>query len=126
MSNFSSNNDIEYDSNGDRNKTLTVEEYLEKTGPYVNNIINILKKSDKWKIQLTIANKFISSINNNEDYVMDSKRDNIETMIANKADELIKELFDSLKIDIRIIWNQWKAVSYSSLRFIYCIINDII
>ena len=37
---------------------------------------------------------------------MDSKRDNIETMIANKADELIKELFDSLKIDIRIIWNQ--------------------
>ena len=34
VSNFWSNNYIEYESNGDRNKTLSVEEYLTKISPY--------------------------------------------------------------------------------------------
>ena len=38
--------------------TLSVEEYLNKIRPYLKDIINNLKKSDTWKIQLTIANKF--------------------------------------------------------------------
>ena len=47
MNNFWSNNYIEYESNGDRNKTLSVEEYLNKIGPYFKkNMINNLKKSD--------------------------------------------------------------------------------
>ena len=46
VSNFWSNNYIEYESNGDRNKTLSVEEYLNKISPYLKDIINILKKSD--------------------------------------------------------------------------------
>ena len=61
---FWSNNYIEYESNGGRNKTLSVEEYLNKIGPYLKDIMNNLKKSDSWKIQLTIANNFISSIDN--------------------------------------------------------------
>ena len=35
VSNFWSNNYIEYESNGDRNKTLSVKEYLNKIGPYL-------------------------------------------------------------------------------------------
>ena len=35
-----------------------------------------------------------------------SKSDNIEIMINDEADESIKELSDSLKIDIKIIWNR--------------------
>ena len=58
-SNFWSYNYIEYESNGDRNKTLSVEEYLNKIGPYLKDIMNNLKKSDTWKIQLTIANNFL-------------------------------------------------------------------
>ena len=50
VSNFWSNNYIEYKSNGDRNKTLSVEEYLNKIRPYLKDIINNLKKSDTWKI----------------------------------------------------------------------------
>ena len=57
VSNFWSNNYIEYESKGDRNKTLSVEEYLNKIRPYFKDINN-LKISDTWKIQLTIANKF--------------------------------------------------------------------
>ena len=50
----------------DRNKTLPVEECLNKIRPYLKDIINNLKKSDTWKIQLSIANNFISSVDNGE------------------------------------------------------------
>ena len=53
-------------SNSDRNKTLSVEEYLNKIRPYLKDIINNLKKPETHKIQLTIVNNFISSIDNNE------------------------------------------------------------
>ena len=43
VSNFWSNNYIEYESKGDRNKTLPVEEYLNKIRPYLKDIINNLK-----------------------------------------------------------------------------------
>ena len=58
VSNFWSNNHIEFEHNSDRNKTLTVEEYLNEIRAYLKDIINNLKKSDTWKIQLTIANNF--------------------------------------------------------------------
>ena len=75
--NFWSNNYIEYGNNGDRSKTLSVEEYPNKNRPCLKDIVNNLKKSEMWKIQLTIANNFISSRNNNEECVMYSKSDNI-------------------------------------------------
>ena len=42
------------------------------------------------KIQLTIENNFISSIDNDEEHVLHSKSDNMEIMINDKADEVIK------------------------------------
>ena len=59
--------------------------------------MNILKKSYTWKIQLAIANNFISSIDNDEEHVMHSKSDNTEIIISDVVDEVIKELFDSVK-----------------------------
>ena len=52
VDNLWSNNYIEHESNRDRNKTLSVEEYLNKIRPYLKDIINNLKKSGPWKIQL--------------------------------------------------------------------------
>ena len=75
---FCSNNYIEYESNGERNKTLSVEEYLYKIRPYLKDIVNDLKKQDTWKIQLTIAIISMSSKDNEEEHVMHSKSDNIE------------------------------------------------
>ena len=46
-----SNNYIEYGINVDRNKTLSVEEYLNKIRPYLKNITNDLKNSDAWKVK---------------------------------------------------------------------------
>ena len=42
----------------EENESLSVEEYLDKICPYLNNIINNLKKSDTWKIHLTFKNVF--------------------------------------------------------------------
>ena len=64
-----------------------------KIRPYLKDIINNLKKSDIWKIQLTIANNFISSIDNDEEREMHSKSDDIELMINDEAEEPL----DSLK-----------------------------
>ena len=75
VSNFWSNNYIIHKSKGDRNKTLSVQEHLNKVRLYLKDIIYNLKKSDIWKIQLTMANNFISSIDNNKELVMHSKSD---------------------------------------------------
>ena len=61
VNNFWSNNYIEYKSNNDKNRIPSVEEYLDKIRPYLKNIMNDLKKSDTWKIQVTITISFISS-----------------------------------------------------------------
>ena len=42
-------------------------------------------------------NNFISSIDNEEEHVMHSKSDDIEILINDEANEVIKELFGSLK-----------------------------
>ena len=46
--NFWSNNYFEYESNGDRNKALSVEEYLNKVRPYLKDIINNFKNCEAW------------------------------------------------------------------------------
>ena len=63
----------------------------------LKDILDNIKKSDIWKIQLTIANNFLSTIDNDEKCVIHSKSDNIEITINDESDEVIKELFDSLK-----------------------------
>ena len=78
---FWNTNYIEYESNGDRNKTQSTEEYLEKIRPYLINIINNLKKSDTWKVQLAIAISFIFSKDTDKEYLMHWKNENIEIMI---------------------------------------------
>ena len=47
LSNFWSNNYIEYKSKNDRNKTLSMEEYLSKLIPQLKDIIDYLKKSEE-------------------------------------------------------------------------------
>ena len=77
---------------------MKVEEYLNnKIKQYLKDIINNLKKSVTWKIQLTVANNFIYSIDNHEERVMHSKSDDIEIMINDEADEVIEKHFESLK-----------------------------
>ena len=67
VGNFCGNNYTEFDSNGDRNKTLSIKEYLDKFKPYLQDTINNLKNSDTWKIQLKIEMNIISFKDTDED-----------------------------------------------------------
>ena len=55
VSNLWNNNYIEYGSNGDKNRILSLDEYLNKIKSYLSIIIIDLKNSDEWQIQLTIT-----------------------------------------------------------------------
>ena len=117
VNNFQSNNHIEYKSNGDRNKILSVDEYLHKLRPYLKDIKNDLKKCGPQKIQLTIAINFISSIDDSdEERVMHSKSDNIEITINDEADEVIEELSNLLKKRYR---NNLQSMKDSEFVFDY-------
>ena len=61
-----------------------------------------------WKIQLTIAINFVSSKDNNEDRVMHSKSINTEFKIYGNANEVTKELFQSLLNRYKIGLLDWK------------------
>ena len=61
MGNFCNKSYIEYESNGVKDRNLSLDEYLNKTEPYLRNIIIDLQYSNTRKIELTIAINFISS-----------------------------------------------------------------
>ena len=83
--------------------------------------INNLKRFDTWKIQLTIANNSISSLDNDEEHVMHSKNDNIEIMINDEADEVIEEIFDLLKNRYQNILESMKGSEFffDYVQFLY-------
>ena len=72
VTNFWNINYYEYESNGDKNKDLTLDKYRNKIKHYLMNIIIDLQNEDAWKIQLTIAVIFISSKDAEEQRVMHS------------------------------------------------------
>ena len=102
-----SNNYIDYKNNGDKKRILSVEEYLDKIRQYLKDIINNVKQSDTWKIQLAITVNSISSEDDNyEEFVMHSQNDNIEIMISDAKNEIIEKLFNSLENRYKKNYNQ--------------------
>ena len=108
------NNYIQYESNRNKDKILTINEYLDMIKPYLSDIINdhkteaewrihsgntIIKNKTQgeWKIHLTMAINFISfKEDSDETCTMRTKKDNTEIMMGSETDEIIEELFKSL------------------------------
>ena len=88
-----SRNYIKYESNADKDKTLSVKEYLDKIRPYLSDIINDHMTQGEWKIQLTIAINFLPSKDTDETHTMHSESHNI---LSNGTDEMTGERFESL------------------------------
>ena len=88
-------NYIEFRSNGDKNKILSIEEYLQEIKPHLADIINEHKNKDQWKIQISVSLNFVSSKDSNEVRTMYTKSDNADVLIGNTTDGIIKELFES-------------------------------
>ena len=85
---------IEYESNGDKNKT-SIEEYLNVIRPYLSNMID--NHEDEWKIQLTMEVSFVSTVkDSNKPFAIHIHSKNSEVYIGYKTAKIIKELFKSL------------------------------
>ena len=90
-----SGNYIEYESNEDEDKTLSIEEYLDEIKPYLNDSIDDFNTRVEWKIKLAMVIKFFCK-NSNEARTMHTKIDSIKIMIGKETDETTKESFDLL------------------------------
>ena len=66
--------------------------------PCLVNMINDHKNQSEWKIQLSAEINFISSKpDSDETRIMYTKSNNIEIMIGNDTNEVIKELFKKMR-----------------------------
>ena len=116
VSNYLNNDCIEYERNGDKNRNLSIDEYLSKTELYLRNIIISLQNSDTWESQLTITINNISSKDSEKDRVMHSSSDNTKFISYNEVNDVIEKLFKSLH-------SKYKDVLKTSMKgsdFIYC------
>ena len=57
---------------------------------------NDYETEGEWKIQLSMEINFVSSKDSDEIRIMCTKSDNIDILMGNKRDDIIKELFKSL------------------------------
>ena len=114
------NNYIEYESRGNKNKTLSVKEYLNMIRPYLSDMINHHKIHGKWKvhsgnkvidyktegklkIQLTMAINFMPSEDSEETRTMHTKSHNLEVMMGVKQTKSLKKILNLFaKISRRI------------------------
>ena len=58
--------------------------------PYLSDLINYHKSEEEWKIKLTLAINFMSSKDSEETRTMHTKSHNVEIMMGNETDEIIK------------------------------------
>ena len=87
-------NYIEYKSNGDRDKNLSPNKYIDMIKPYLSDIINDNKKC---KIRLTMRINFISSKDLRETCTMHTRSDNIKIMMGSETNDITEELCESLQ-----------------------------
>ena len=108
---------------------MSLEEYLDKIRPSLRDIIIDLQEPDLWKIHLTMAIKFISSKDLDEERVMHTKSDNKEFMTYDNANDIVDELFEPLlsryqdNLEMRTEGSEFVFDSVQSLYYKCHIIN---
>ena len=90
------NNYMEHESNSDKNRDLSLDEYFNKIESYLRNIIISLQNSDASKIQSTIAIDFIFSKDAEEERVIHSSSGNMKFTHYSDANDVIEKLLKSL------------------------------
>ena len=83
-----------YESKGDNDDNLSLEEYLNTIRPYLRDMIDYHKAHSEWKIQLVMQIIFVSSLDNNETHIMHTKSNNIKIMKSIETNDATNELFN--------------------------------
>ena len=86
---------IEYESRGDKDNNLSLEEYFNIIRLYLRDMIDNYEAHNEWKIQLIMKINYISSLDINDTCIMHTKIDNIEIMNCTETSDIINELFKS-------------------------------
>ena len=66
-----------YESRGDKDDKVLIDEYFNIIRPYLRDVIDDHKARGEWKIELIMPIIFVSGIDANETRVMHTKSDNI-------------------------------------------------
>ena len=85
-----------YESRGDKEKILSVKQYLNKIKPYLYDLINdhrIVRRV--WKIQINMHVNFISSRDTGETRIYYVWSDNVSIMQGENTNAIIREIFRS-------------------------------
>ena len=83
-----------YESRGDKNKQLSVNQYRYKIMLYLSKLIND-HETNEWKIQINMHVNFISSNDTGETRTIFVWSDNEEIRSGNETDDIIKRLLKS-------------------------------
>ena len=88
-----------YESRGDKDKKLSIGQYLNMIKPYLIDLINenkaIETNSNEWKIQINMHIIFVSSGDTGEVRTVFVWSDNGEIKLGNEIDDIIKRLINS-------------------------------
>ena len=88
-----------FETRGDKDKKLSVKQYLYKIIPYLIHLINehktIENNSNEWKIQINMHANFVSSNDTGEIRTIFVWGDNEEIRLGNETDDIIKRLINS-------------------------------
>ena len=84
-----------YESKGNNDDNLSLEEYLNIIRPYLRDMVDNQKAHSEWKVQLVMRIIFVSSFDNNKTHIMHTKNNNIEIMKGIETNDAINELFNS-------------------------------
>ena len=113
------NNYKYYESRGDKDKKLSVKQYLYKIMPYLSDLINDHKtnenNSNEWKIQINMHVNFVSSNDTGEIRTIFVWSDNEEIRLGNETDDIVKRLINSFLNN----YQKEKLIFRSGSKFVF-------
>ena len=89
------NNYEEYEIRGDRNKNLSVKQYLYMITPKLVELMNEKKSNNEQNIQLSIGLNFMHTTDRDKNCNFSVKSNNVEIRIGSNTNDVITILFES-------------------------------
>ena len=90
-------NYVKYESNGDKDCSLSIIFYFSKVEPFLCDLIDFYKIIGEWKIQLSMQVNFTTDNNDDKGLILHTKSDNVEIMWGIDTKTIVTKLFDTLK-----------------------------
>ena len=84
-----------YESKGDNDFRLSINEYFDIIKPYLGDMVNNQKTKGEWKVQPSMRVIFVSFTDASETSEMYTKSDNILIMNGTETEDIINELINA-------------------------------